>query len=424
VRVAEKDQAALPSARLTKIVRPIAMPRSMTTLTALIAETLPPPVFAPPQLEAYPRLSPFLKWPGGKTQELPAIAAGAPLLTGRFIDPFVGGGSVLLAAPAFVPALVNDACRDLVELYASAASSEPAFRQAIDGMASAWDGMTDLAPFYAELAHSFASYSPAATVAALDEQAGRLDALLESAGPELATSLTGRAAHELPAKFERMRRLEVQHDQRLSPPDLLANVEGAVRSSFYMSVRARYNGARLADQWGAVRSVDFLFLREFAYASMFRFNARNEFNVPYGGISYNRKSMGAKARLLFGDEMLARLVNTQFDSRDFEPFLAAAELTPDDFVFVDPPYDSDFSAYDNRPFDGADQVRLERTLARVPARVMVVIKDAPAIRALYSADRWHVSEAPKTYMWTIKSRNERSATHLTITNYPSVDSRE
>jgi hypothetical protein len=48
---------------------------------------------------------------------------------------------------------------------------------------------------------------------------------------------------------------------------------------------------------------------------------------------------------------------------------------------------------------------------------MVVIKDAPAIRTLYAADRWNVIEAPKTYMWTIKSRNDRAATHLTITNY-------
>jgi hypothetical protein len=32
-----------------------------------------------------------------------------------------------------------------------------------------------------------------------------------------------------------------------------------------------------------------------------------------------------------------------------------------------------------------------------------------------------VVEAPKTYMWTIKSRNDRAATHLTITNYSPDD---
>ena len=84
---------------------------------------------------------------------------------------------------------------------------------------------------------------------------------------------------------------------------------------------------------------------------------------------------------------------------------------------MDPPYDSEFSDYDNRPFASSDQRRLADVLSRVPAKVMVVIKDTPAIRDLYSSDRWHVLEAEKTYMWTIKSRNDRAATHLTITNY-------
>jgi hypothetical protein len=48
---------------------------------------------------------------------------------------------------------------------------------------------------------------------------------------------------------------------------------------------------------------------------------------------------------------------------------------------------------------------------------MLVIKDTPAIRSLYSSAAWHVLEADKTYSWTIKSRNNRAATHLTITSY-------
>ena len=214
-----------------------------------------------------------------------------------------------------------------------------------------------------------------------------------------------------------MRSVERRLDRRLSRPDLLANVEGSLRSSFYMSVRSRYNSARLAARMDGFRLADFLFLREFAYASMFRFNARGEFNVPYGGVSYNRKTLSGKADVLFGEATRERLASTVFRCQDFEPFLAAACPGPDDFVFVDPPYDSDFSAYDNRPFGPSDQRRLADALSRLPARVMVVIKDAPAIRDLYPSERWHVLEAAKTYMWTIKSRNDRAATHLMITNY-------
>ena len=72
--------------------------------------------WAAPRISPDPQLTPFIKWPGGKSMELPAIAMAAPALTGRFIDPFVGGGSVLFATPTDIAAQVNDASRDLIEL--------------------------------------------------------------------------------------------------------------------------------------------------------------------------------------------------------------------------------------------------------------------------------------------------------------------
>ena len=56
--------------------------------------------FVEPRLDPAPRLTPFIKWPGGKGAELRSIAGASPILNGRFIEPFVGGASVLLAVPA------------------------------------------------------------------------------------------------------------------------------------------------------------------------------------------------------------------------------------------------------------------------------------------------------------------------------------
>ena len=36
----------------------------------------------------------ILKWPGGKEKELPIIRKYSPIYSGRFIEPFVGGGAV------------------------------------------------------------------------------------------------------------------------------------------------------------------------------------------------------------------------------------------------------------------------------------------------------------------------------------------
>ncbi len=369
------------------------------------------------RLGARPLVPPFLKWPGGKSQELRAIAAIAPPLTGRLIDPFVGGGAVLFATPPAVPAWANNACPELIALYRAAASRDAAVIGAIGGVAGAWDGLSSMTGLCDDLADAFVAGSGDRIGVALERWNGALHEVVDRAGPLIAERFASRVERELLAKLKRIRGVERALGRDLASPDLRANVEGSLRSSFYMAVRSRYNAARLAAVDDAFRTADFFFLREFAYAAMFRFNARGEFNVPYGGVTYNRKTLASKAELLFGDAARARLASTELRRSDFEPFLAEAGPTPEDFVFVDPPYDSEFSAYDDRPFTSSDQRRLRDALALLPARVMIVIKDTPAIRALYPAERWHVIEAAKTYSWTIKSRNDRAATHLTITNY-------
>ncbi len=384
-------------------------------MNAAVALALP--TLMPHRLGARPLASPFLKWPGGKSQELPAIAALAPPLLGRLIDPFVGGGAILFAVPAEVAAWANDACPELIGLYVAAAALDAGVIEAIDGVARAWEGLSHVPALCEDLAEAFLAGSSVGVGVAFERWREALLGVVDSAGPPIATVFELRVERDLLAKLDRMRRIERTLGRVLSRVDLLGNIEGSLRSSFYMSIRSRYNGARLAASFDAFRYADFFFLREFAYAAMFRFNVSGEFNVPYGGVTYNRKTLSGKAALLFGDETRGRLANTELRCVDFEPFLAEAHPTPEDFVFVDPPYDSEFSAYDNRPFTSSDQRRLRDALALIPARVMLVIKDTPGIRALYSSARWHVIEADKTYAWTIKSRNNRAATHLTITNY-------
>jgi DNA adenine methylase len=369
------------------------------------------------RLAAAPDLVPFVKWPGGKTQELPAIASGAPALTGRYIDPFVGGGSVLLAVPEEVEAWVSDAAEDLIELYRSAADERRSFRDAVSGVAQAWNGFGALDDVYRTLAVEFLGGSSGLEAVSAAGARRTFKRAMHTAGAGLDDAFAARLSRDVPSKFERMRRIQTAVGQTLSDPDLLANVEGAIRAAFYMAIRARYNRARLLGTRNDMRLADFFFLREFAYAAMFRFNSLGEFNVPYGGITYNRKSFAEKVDILFSSDMLARLQHTTWRCTDFELFLREAAPVRSDFVFVDPPYDSDFSDYDNLPFGGSDQERLQRVLEGLSANVMIVIKDTPMIRRLYRSDRWRVAEADKTYMWTIKSRNDRETTHLTITNY-------
>ena len=48
---------------------------------------------------------------------------------------------------------------------------------------------------------------------------------------------------------------------------------------------------RLSD---SLTAAVYLFVRDTWYSSMFRYNARGDFTVPYGGISYNARTFDAK----------------------------------------------------------------------------------------------------------------------------------
>ncbi len=368
-------------------------------------------------------LAPLLKWPGGKTRELPAILAALPDDIGRLVDPFVGGGALLFALPASVPAVVNDASEDLVELYRRVQAHDDDLLVRLEALAGWWRDLADVvgecagAPvevFTDRPDRAPAAVEAAAANGALSQLVGPVVASTPSPWTDVAGVLGADLRRLVPPKLARMRAVEQRRGRRLPDADVWRNVEGAVRASLYTRVRADYNRARAAGEASGAQSARFLFLREFAYAAMFRFNRKGEFNVPYGGISYNRKSLADRVDHLRSEAVVDRLATTSLSQGDFATFLDTVELRPDDLVFLDPPYDSDFSAYDGHGFGPQDHARLARVMRSLPCRFQMVVQDTPLVRELYCDPRWHVQAFDHTYAWTIKDRNDRRATHLRI----------
>ena len=377
-------------------------------------------------------LVPPLKWPGGKSGELDRILAAAPRAYDRYFEPFVGGGAVYWSVPSSVPAWINDTSVDLVDLYRLVQAEDARLHEYLDGIVSWWAAL-----------QSFTEECAAPLVAAFEEgrelppdkfrlvAAGTVKSLINEAlasvphcWDDLAVDFRRNVLKLVSAKMARMRKVETQREQQLPHQDVWANVEGAYKACAYTSLRTAYNVARTAGDRGPRQVALFLYLREFAYAAMFRFNTSGEFNVPYGGITYNRKNFAAKLEHLRSGDVVKRLRNTTIGCDDFAKFLEAHQPGAGSWLFLDPPYDSDFSTYDENCFSLADQRRLRDVLASLDGFVQVVIKATPAIVDLYPADHWNVLAFDKKYMWTIKERNDRNATHLMITNYdaaPRVD---
>ena len=160
----------------------------------------------------------------------------------------------------------------------------------------------------------------------------------------------------------------------LCDKDISDNFECALKSSFYMFIRTLYNENKFQN------SEYFYFIREYCYSSMFRYNKKGQFNVPYGGISYNHKNLNRKINHIQSKELQIHLKNTKIYNLDFEDFLNKINLTENDFIFLDPPYDTDFNNYVNNSFDKEDQIRLANYLInKCRAKFMMIIKNSESV---------------------------------------------
>lgn len=358
---------------------------------------------------------PLVKWPGGKRRELAGLTPSWPDRPGRYLEPFVGGGAALFCTDPQVPAAINDASADLVALYRAVREQDRETFAHLDDLTHWWSGIgTATSRLVAELAELHGTSPRSSAVQGVLER-NRSELLATGVPGDLAADFLGHARTGVPRKLARMARVERDREVALPADDVLANVEGAIRAAAYTAIRACHNDLRRIGGPSPQRTATFAVLRELAYASMFRFNAQGDFNVPYGGMSYNGRDLAARVDgWRRGGPGHARLASTEVHHGDFAAFFEAVQPGRADFTFLDPPYLSDFRDYDGTGFGPEDHRRLAACLRELPGPFQLVIKATPEVRRWYGHGDWTVREVDKTYAWTIKGRNDRRATHLVI----------
>ena len=141
----------------------------------------------------------------------------------------------------------------------------------------------------------------------------------------------------------------------------------------YYRNRARFNGLLKAGKGDTPEAAWlFYYLNRTGYNGLCRFNGSGEFNVPFGRYA----TIGYKYDFT---EYEAVFANWNFTNLGF----CDVELEPDDFVYADPPYDVEFTAYSKGGFDWDDQEATARWLARHPGPVILSNQATGRIMSLY-----------------------------------------
>lgn len=383
-------------------------------------------LFAESMLVRPKKTRPIIKWTGGKYDEYPMFANYIPGYKNYF-EPFFGGGGVFFAEQPKGQSFLNDKSKDLIQFYSLLGSQE--LKRQLFEYADAWDELGKIAA---------ASYNDLLPVFTSHLQQKQTNQQVNDSVSQIVNEILGRGkwlfnnpafiifpekfrlklAHSITDKMKRIAAICSKEARMFDERELKDHIETSIRSGLYLFMRTIGNSASAGNLQLTPEkaSANWYFVREFCYASMFRFNAKGDFNIPYGGIAYNRKDFRQKVKNIFSEEVTTIFKNATLYNLDFADFLEKTKPAAGDFIFVDPPYDSEFSEYDQNAFTKDDQVRLRDVLIRTKAKMMMVIKETEFIRNLYSG-HCRLIDFEKTYTYNVRGRNNRDTRHLIILNY-------
>ena len=159
------------------------------------------------------------------------------------------------------------------------------------------------------------------------------------------------------------------------------------------------------------KAAKFYYLRKTCFRGMIRYNSNGEFNIPWG-----------KYKTVSFDDLLDQryhdlLGRTEIHEGSFEKIFEKYNSS-ENFIFLDPPYDSEFNNYGFDDFNKESQKKLADWFKKTENKCMIVISETPFIKELYKDYIKHTY--PKKYAFKIyggRIGDEIDKNHLIITNY-------
>ncbi|MCE7736239.1 MAG: hypothetical protein GPJ54_15265, partial [Candidatus Heimdallarchaeota archaeon] len=349
-----------------------------------------------------------------------------------YVEPFLGGGALyfdLLPVNSFI----NDIDKDLVNFYKAVKNQNIKFLDYLETILEDWIYIEELSDI------NFSLYLEQLDKTEIESNGKNLVQLIrlgelvsnnfdytkfnivQGDDPDKYNHLKEFMVESIVRKWKLTRKIEKSHSTIFDEKNHRDYFETAIKSAYYTYIRDLYNQAIIDNKYNIERTSHFFFIREFCFGSMFRFNARQLYNIPYGGINYNRKNFARKVRNLQEPGLIKLLDNSEINNLDFYSFLKKNmnKLDRNSFVFLDPPYDTEFSDYSKNSFQKKDHERLEGMISSIQdkdIKFLLIIKETDFIKALYPNSKYSVSSFNKSYTYNMRGRNKRATSHLLISN--------
>ena len=192
------------------------------------------------------------------------------------------------------------------------------------------------------------------------------------------------------------------------PDELMARLDEHAAShdeKYYYEVRGCHHLPM-----GLERAARFVFLNKTGYNGLMRYNAKGEFNTPWGH-KKNPVQLYVKQDIIDASYALSKATVRCRSYSQCRP-------KEGDFVYLDPPYDSSFTAYNAGGFGVGGQVKLAewcRKLDENGVLFMLSNSNTPLIKELYQGFNIQIVSAPRAV--SCKANGRKAVDEVLVRNY-------
>ena len=154
---------------------------------------------------------------------------------------------------------------------------------------------------------------------------------------------------------------------------------------------------------------NFFYVRKLAYKGMNNYDKKGNFITPFENKKIDYSYLSDKRY----EKLFSR---TKIYNYSFEKIFKMYGNNPDNFFFLDPPYDAKFKDYGFCDFDRKKQEILAKHFKEAKAKCLMIIGETLFIRNLYKNYIKFTYE--KVYRYSIEKKDGKIVNnHLVITNY-------
>lgn len=236
------------------------------------------------------------------------------------------------------------------------------------------------------------------------------DAVIGDVNEKLITFYT-QLRDQYPVMREQLDLIQQQYEANQAAYDLLKQAhpdEHCINENeaLYYRLREEYNHPTGAYLEGVL----YYFINKTAYSGMLRFNSNGEYNVPFG----RYRNFNTQIVSELHSHLLQRAAVLRADYRQL-----FAMALPDDFMFLDPPYDCIFNDYGNIDMMDGFNEEAHRQLAQdfrnLGCPALMIIGATPLTEELYRP--FIRGRYEKRYAVNIRNRFQSTATHIIVKNF-------